>query len=223
MLPRLSNHLSLRSISHHGSHRPLRLAIIGSGPAGFYAASRVISRVEGALVDMYERLPVPFGLVRFGVAPDHPEVKNCQDKFASVAKSPRFNFIGNIAVGQDLPLRALVRHYDGILLAYGASKDRALNIPGESTLTGIYSARAFVGWYDGLPQFAGLDPDLTVGEDAVIIGQGNVALDVARMLLSDIDVLRRTDITGYALEALSKSRVRRVRIVGRRGPMQVWR
>lgn len=215
--------LSRRRYSiQHGRHhqRPLRLAVIGSGPAGFYAAARATSRVDNALVDMYEKLPVPFGLVRFGVAPDHPEVKNCQDKFTSVARSSRFRFVGNIAVGLDLPLQALKPHYDAILFAYGASKDRTLDIPGESSLKGIYSARAFVGWYDGLPQYADLEPDLTAGEDAVIIGQGNVSLDVARMLLTDVDVLRKTDMPAHALETISKSRVRRVKIVGRRGPMQ---
>ncbi|KAI9789171.1 MAG: NADPH-adrenodoxin reductase [Peltula sp. TS41687] len=202
--------------------RPLRLAVIGSGPAGFYAAYKLLSKLEDAIVDMYEKLPVPFGLVRFGVAPDHPEVKgkNCQDKFTEVAESGRFNFVGNIAVGSDLPLQAIKPHYDAILFAYGASKDRWLNIPGESTLKGIYSARAFVGWYNGLPEYAGLNPDLTVGKEAVIIGQGNVALDVARILLSEVDALRKTDITDYALDALSRSRIESVRIVGRRGPMQ---
>lgn len=115
----------------------------------------------------------------------------------------------------------MTRHYDSILLAYGASEDKTLGIPGESTLEGIYSARQFVGWYNGLTGCAGLSPDLTRGEEAVIIGQGNVALDVARMLLEDIDVLRKTDITEYALAELARSRVKRVRVVGRRGPLQV--
>ncbi len=137
-----------------------------------------------------------------------------------MASSPQFNFVGNIAVGQDLPLQTLVPHYDAVLLAYGASKDRTLNIPGE-TLKGVYSARAFVGWYNGLPQFAHLKPDLEVGEEAIIVGQGNVALDVARMLLTDVDRLRRTDVTTYALDALSRSRVKRVTVIGRRAPMQV--
>ncbi|KAI9793949.1 MAG: NADPH-adrenodoxin reductase [Piccolia ochrophora] len=179
-----------------------------------------MSKLKNCVVDMYERLPVPFGLVRFGVAPDHPEVKNCQDKFASVAASPNFNFVGNISVGSDIPFTSLKPHYDAILLAYGASRDRELGIPGESSLNGIYSARAFVGWYDGLPEFAGLAPALDAGEDAIVIGQGNVALDIARILLTDIDALRKTDITDYALEALSKSRIKRVSVVGRRGPMQ---
>lgn len=216
------------------------MAVIGSGPAGFYTAYKVMSKIENSLVDMYEHLPVPYGLVRFGVAPDHPEVKvlllisnvtdahkvlqNCQEKFEEVAKSPRFNFIGNISIGahsRALPLKSLLPHYDAILFAYGASKDRNLGIPGEDSLKGIYSARAFVGWYNGLPEYEDLEPDLTQGEEAVVIGQGNVALDVARILLDDPNVLKSTDITSKAVEALRKSTIKRVRVVGRRGPLQV--
>ncbi|KAF2760501.1 NADPH-adrenodoxin reductase Arh1 [Pseudovirgaria hyperparasitica] len=199
--------------------RPFRLAVIGSGPAGFYAAYRFMNKVQDAIVDMYEQLPVPFGLVRFGVAPDHPEVKNCQDKFEEVALSPRFNFIGNVAVGHDIPLSLLTPHYDAILFAYGASEDKALGIPGEQG-NGIYSARAFVGWYNGLPEYAGLSPALTGGEEAIVIGQGNVALDVARILLSPVEDLQKTDITTYAADALRRSTIKKVSIVGRRGPFQ---
>lgn len=153
--------------------------------------------------------------------------QNCEEKFAEVASSPNFTFIGNVSVGhapyhqtgQSVPLNTLLRHYDVVLFAYGASKDRKLGIPGESTLERIYSAREFVGWYNGLPEFANLSPDLSQGE-AVVIGQGNVALDVARVLLEDVDKLRKTDMADYALDSLSRSQVRRVRIVGRRGPMQ---
>ena len=123
-------------------------------------------------------------------------------------------------MGKDIPLSSLKPHYDAILFAYGASKDRQLGIPGEEDLKGIYSARAFVGWYNGLPEYANLAPDLSMGEEAVIIGQGNVALDVARTLLSDVDRLRSTDITDQALAALSNSTVKHVRVIGRRGPMQ---
>ena len=202
------------------------MAVIGSGPAGFYTAYKVMSKIENSMVDMYEQLPVPFGLVRFGVAPDHPEVKNCQDKFEEVAESPRFNFVGNISIGNQagaLPLRTLLPHYDAILFAYGASKDRALGIEGEDSLKGIYSARAFVGWYNGLPEYSSLAPDLTMGEEAVVVGQGNVALDVARILLQDPEILKETDITTNAIQTLRKSQVKRVRVVGRRGPMQVSR
>lgn len=129
--------------------------------------------------------------------------------------------MGNIDLGNDLPLSALKPHYDAILFAYGASKDKELGIPGEQALRSVYSARSFVGWYNGLPEHRDLNPDLVSGEDAVIVGQGNVALDVARILLSDVDALRHTDIAGHALETLSKSRIKRVRVVGRRGPLQV--
>ncbi|KAJ5243421.1 uncharacterized protein N7469_001748 [Penicillium citrinum] len=212
---------SARRLSSNAAvNRPARVAIVGSGPAGFYAAARLLSKNDDAVIDMYEKLPVPFGLARYGVAPDHPEVKNCEDKFTEVASSPRFNFVGNVDLGNELPLSTLKPHYDAILFSYGASKDKELGIPGEQSTRSVHSARAFVGWYNGLPEHRDLDPDLTSGEDAVVIGQGNVALDVARILLSDVDALRSTDITDYALEKLSKSTIKRVRVVGRRGPLQ---
>lgn len=137
-----------------------------------------------------------------------------------MAESSRFNFVGNVDLGHDLPLAALKPHYDAIIFAYGASKDRELGIPGEQALHSVHSARAFVGWYNGLPEHRDLDPDLS-GENAVIVGQGNVALDVARILLSDLNTLQKTDIADYAVEKLATSRIKRVRVVGRRGPLQV--
>lgn len=156
--------------------------------------------------------------------------QNCQDKFDEIASQPNFSFVGNVSIGIPghssehctIELQNLMRHYDAVLFAYGASEDKKLGIPGESTLSNIHSAREVVGWYNGLPGCSGLNIDLTQAEEAVVIGQGNVALDVARMLLEDIDVLRKTDITEKALEALSRSRIKRVHVVGRRGPMQVW-
>ena len=206
---------------HHaqdGGHRPPTVAIIGSGPAGFYTAQKLMRDINGTAVDMYEQLPVPFGLVRFGVAPDHPEVKNCQDTFNDVASSPNYKFIGNISLGHDLPLQVLAKHYDAIVFAYGASKDSKLGLEGENK-PHVYSARAFVGWYNGLPEYRDLNPDLS-GEHAIVIGQGNVALDVARILLQDLRVLLKTDITAHALEALFYSKIKHVRVVGRRGPLQ---
>ena len=147
--------------------------------------------------------------------------QKCRDKFEEVASSPRFTFIGNIAIGKDLPLADLRPHYNAIVFAYGATKDRRLGISGEDYLEGIHSARDFVGWYNGLPEHEALAPDLESSEEAVIIGQGNVALDVARTLLRDVNSLRKTDMTDYALDTLSRSRVNRVRVIGRRGPMQV--
>ncbi|KAF2279342.1 nucleotide-binding domain-containing protein [Westerdykella ornata] len=228
--PRLPKTTSRTSLSFQQCHaytthpsttnpNPFRAAIIGSGPAGFYTAYRLLSKLLTAHVDMYEQLPVPYGLARFGVAPDHPEVKNCENKFEEVAEDSRFTYIGNVAVGRDVELKEMKAHYDSIIFAYGASQDRKLGIPGED-LGGVYSAREFVGWYNGLPQLASLAPALDAGEDAIVIGQGNVALDVARILLTPVDALRKTDITEAALETLAKSRVKRVKVVGRRGPLQ---
>lgn len=129
--------------------------------------------------------------------------------------------MGNLNIGKDLPLSSLANNYNAILFAYGASKDRKLGIENEEKLGGIYSARAFVGWYNGLPEYTNLAPDLEAGEDAVVVGQGNVALDIARILLTNVDHLKKTDIAQNALSALCKSRVKRVRVIGRRGPMQV--
>lgn len=156
-------------------------------------------------------------------------MKNCQDKFEEVASSPTFRFLGNVSVGQktshvdqcSVKLRSLMHHYDCVLFAYGASEDKKFGIPGESTLKGIHSARQFVGWYNGLPECSSLNPQIDSAEDAVVIGHGNVALDVARIILQDVDVLRKTDITSHALEKLSRNRIKRVHVVGRRGPVQV--
>lgn len=137
-----------------------------------------------------------------------------------MAQDKRFNFVGNVNVGHDLPLSVLAKHHEAIIFAYGASRDKELGLENENKIKNIYSARAFVGWYNGLPEYRDLDPNLSAGEDAIIIGQGNVALDVARTLLTDIDVLRKTDITSWALERLAGSRIRNIRIVGRRGPVQ---
>ncbi len=155
--------------------------------------------------------------------------QNCQTKFEDVASSPDFTFVGNVSIGpqrgggMSVPLAALLPRYDGLVFAYGAARDRLLGIPGEESLGSIYSARQLVGWYNGLP---GLDApslasDLAAADEAVVVGNGNVALDVARMLLEKVDSLRATDMPDYALDALSRSRVKRVHVVGRRGPMQV--
>lgn len=222
MLKTLKTVQTARSI---GSQRwqstvaPFRIAVIGSGPAGFYTALRVLEKLPMAKVDMYESLPVPFGLARFGVAPDHPEVKVCQERFDDVAASPNFKFIGNTRVGTDVSLRDLRENYNSLVFAYGSSEDRTLGIPGEN-LAGVYSARQFVGWYNGLPEHVGLNPPLPDAEDVTIIGNGNVALDVARILLCDLSRLKSTDITEEAYETLKGSKVKNVRIVGRRGLLQ---
>ncbi|XP_072312108.1 NADPH:adrenodoxin oxidoreductase, mitochondrial [Eucyclogobius newberryi] len=218
---RASNGVSGRArapLSSLSSHGP-QVCVVGSGPAGFYTAQHLIKVRPDVQVDIYERLPVPFGLVRFGVAPDHPEVKNVINTFTQTAKQAPCSFYGNVNVGKDVCLEELRQAYHAVVLSYGAEGNRTLGIPGEH-LAGVYSAKDFVGWYNGLPSCTQLSPDLNC-DTAVILGQGNVALDVARVLLAPVQMLKKTDITAPALEALAASRVSRVLIVGRRGPLQV--
>ncbi|XP_068440073.1 NADPH:adrenodoxin oxidoreductase, mitochondrial isoform X1 [Clinocottus analis] len=196
-----------------------KVCIVGSGPAGFYTAQQLIKARPDVQVDIYERLPVPFGLVRFGVAPDHPEVKNVINTFTQTARQSRCSFYGNVDVGTDVSVEELRQAYHAVVLSYGAEGNRTMGVPGED-LAGVHAAKDFVGWYNGLPSCRQIRPDLSC-ETAVILGQGNVALDVARVLLSPLDFLKKTDITQPALEALAESQVRRVLIVGRRGPTQV--
>ncbi|KAL1264797.1 hypothetical protein QQF64_005152 [Cirrhinus molitorella] len=196
-----------------------KVCIVGGGPAGFYTAQQLLKARQEASVDIYEKLPVPFGLVRFGVAPDHPEVKNVINTFTQTAQHERCSFHGNVNVGKDVTIDELRQAYHAVVLSYGAEGNRSMGIPGED-LAGVFSAKDFVGWYNGLPSNKELHPDLGC-ETAVILGQGNVALDVARILLAPLDMLKETDITQNALEALAGSKVRRVLIVGRRGPLQI--
>lgn len=195
------------------------VAVVGSGPAGFYTAQQILKGHPTACVDIYEKLPVPFGLVRFGVAPDHPEVKNVINTFTQTASSNRCHYLGNVEVGRDVSIAQMREAYSAVILAYGSDDDKKLDIPGEE-IKGVHSARGFVGWYNGLPQHQDLSPDLDT-DTAVVLGQGNVAIDVARILLTPVDILKKTDITESALEALTKSRLERVMLVGRRGPLQV--
>ncbi|XP_043941111.1 NADPH:adrenodoxin oxidoreductase, mitochondrial [Protopterus annectens] len=195
------------------------ICIVGSGPAGFYTAQHLLKHHKSVQVDIFEKLPVPFGLVRFGVAPDHPEVKNVINTFTQSAQHDRCSFYGNVTVGKDVTVEELRQAYHAVVLSYGAEDNRHLGIPGES-LSGVYSARAFVGWYNGLPENQDLNPDLS-SETVVVLGQGNVALDVARILLSPVDLLQKTDITSTSLDAIAASKVKRIILVGRRGPLQV--
>ncbi|XP_025405793.1 NADPH:adrenodoxin oxidoreductase, mitochondrial [Sipha flava] len=195
------------------------VGIVGSGPAGFYCAQQLLKTIPGCQVDVFEKLPVPFGLVRYGVAPDHPEVKNVINTFTKTASNDHFRFIGNVTLGRDITLAQLKQSYNAVVLAYGAEEDRKLNIPGED-LSNFVSATKFIGWYNGLPTDKNIEVDLNANH-AVIVGQGNVALDVARILLSPVDKLRKTDMTEYSLDTLSKSKVKKVTLVGRRGPLQV--
>ncbi|KAJ2850831.1 NADPH-adrenodoxin reductase [Coemansia brasiliensis] len=205
------------------------IAVVGGGAAGFYTAARLLAKTNDVNIDIFEKLPAPHGLVRYGVAPDHPEVKNCMSKFNEVAKDTRVRYFGNIPIdGHDKPgcltVNMLRSVYDGVVLSYGASKDRRLNIPGEDGNgghVGVISARRFVAWYNGLPEAQDLEPDLTSHDRVVIIGHGNVALDCARILLTPPHVLEKTDITSNAIDKLKQSKIRHVEMVGRRGPLQV--
>ncbi|KAG5677782.1 hypothetical protein PVAND_007513 [Polypedilum vanderplanki] len=196
----------------------LRACIVGSGPSGFYSSQYLLKHLPDCRIDLIEKLPVPFGLVRYGVAPDHPEVKNVINTFSKTAENPNFNFYGNISLGKDVSLNELRQLYDVVVLCYGSDVDSPLGIKGED-IKNVISAREFVGWYNGLPHLENFNPDLS-GEEAILIGQGNVAIDVARILLTPIDILSKTDITEYALEALSRSKIKKVYLVGRRGPLQ---
>jgi ferredoxin/flavodoxin---NADP+ reductase len=192
--------------------------VVGSGPAGFYATDALLRASPPVQVDLYERLPVPFGLVRYGVAPDHQTIKRVQVAFERTAAQPGFRFFGNVEVGRDVSVEELLSGYHAVLFATGAALDRRLDIPGED-LEGSYAATSLVGWYNGHPDFVETKFSLAA-ERAVVIGMGNVALDVARILLHDRDELAKTDISDVALAALRESPVREVVLLGRRGPAQ---
>jgi ferredoxin--NADP+ reductase len=196
----------------------LRVAVVGSGPAGFYAAAALLDAEVPVEVDMIERLPTPWGLVRLGVAPDHPKLKSVSKAFERIALKPGFRFFGNVEIGRDLTHADLRQLYDAVIYAFGAQTDRRLGIPGED-LPGSWSATEFVAWYNGHPDYQELSFDLDV-ERAVVIGNGNVALDVARMLALTPEELDPTDTTDPAIEAIGSSPVREIVIVGRRGPAQ---
>lgn len=197
----------------------LRVAIIGAGPAGFYAADHLLKQDDLNIeVDMFDRLPTPFGLVRHGVAPDHPKIKNVTKIFDRTAQNHKFRFFGNVTCGQHLTPADFRNHYHQIVYTVGAQTDRRLNIPGED-LKGSHSATEFVAWYNGHPDYRDLKFDLSQPTVAVV-GIGNVAVDVARILCRTIDELQETDIADYALEALAQSKVRQVVMLGRRGPAQ---
>src|SRR5689334_7671863 len=199
---------------------PIRIAVIGSGPAGFYAAGHLLKDAgERIEVDMIERLPTPWGLVRSGVAPDHPKIKSVTRIYEKTAAHPRFRYFGNVTFGEHVSRADLLEHYHAIVYATGCPFDRSLGIPGEE-LPGSHAATEFVGWYNGHPDHTDLEVDLLTAERAVVIGNGNVALDVARMLVLAPDELAPTDTADHALEVLASSRVNEVVVLGRRGPAQ---
>ncbi len=198
----------------------LHIAVIGSGPAGYYTAEAALKHWgEAVRIDVIDQLPVPFGLIRSGVAPDHQSIKAVARRYETVALSDQVRFLGNVTVGRDISVAELQAHYDAVVLATGAPHDKPLDLPGAD-LGNVFGSAAFVGWYNGHPQCAGLNPDLAC-DTAVVIGMGNVALDVARILAKTREEFAGSDIVGHALDALGQSRIRRIVVVGRRGPHQI--
>jgi len=213
-LPPLS--LLTRTFSHNtGPH----IAVVGAGPAGYYATQHIAKALPNSTIDMYEKLPVPYGLVRYGVAPDHYEVKNCITTFAKTASMANVNFIGNTALGREINLDKLTSHYHAVLLTYGTEGDRILGVEGEQ-LDNVVPARDLVSLYNGLPGYDDFNVNLDT-DTVLIVGVGNVSLDVARMILTPVDKLRQTDVTERWLEQRTRSKVKRVVLVGRRGPLEV--
>lgn len=196
----------------------LNIAIVGSGPAGFYAAETLLRNGAPVIIDMFDRLPVPFGLVRHGVAPDHQKLKAVTAVFEQIADHPNFSFVGNLEIGTDVQVSQLLAAYHGVVLATGAMSDRPLGIAGED-MPGSISATELVGWYNGHPDFRDKVFDFS-HPSAIVIGNGNVALDVCRILAKSIDELRRSDICEHALQALSESRITDIHVIGRRSPAQ---
>ncbi len=203
--------------------RPYHVAVVGSGPSGFFAAASLLKAADTSdefdvAVDILEMLPTPWGLVRSGVAPDHPKIKSISKQFEKIAEDPRFRFFGNVVLGEHVGPAELAERYDAVIYAIGAQSDRPLKIPGED-LAGSMAAVEFVGWYNAHPHFQETSPDLS-GARAVVVGNGNVALDVARILVTNPDELALTDIADHALESLRPCGVEEAVIVGRRGPLQ---
>ena len=204
------------------TERPLRVAIVGSGPSGFYAAGHLLKCKSHpdlcVQVDMFDRLPTPWGLVRAGVAPDHPNIKAVSRVYEKTAEHPEFRFYGNVELGRDLSHEDLTDRYHAVIYAVGAQTDRRMGIPGED-LPGSWAATEFVAWYNGHPDYRDLEFDLS-SERAIVVGNGNVATDVARMLALTREELAQTDVADHALEVLAESNVTEIVVLGRRGPAQ---
>ena len=196
------------------------IAIVGSGPAGYYTAEAAVKQWgEDARVDIFDKLPVPFGLIRTGVAPDHQSIKAVARRYEKTAIGDTVRFAGNVEIGRDIAIEELTELYDAVILATGAPRDRDLHIPGANSAN-VFGSAAFVGWYNGHPEYAALAPDLS-GRHAVIIGMGNVALDVARILSKTEAEFGGSDIVAHALELLRDSNIETITILGRRGPHQI--
>ena len=197
-----------------------QIAIVGSGPAGFYTAEGALKQWgDDVRIDIYDFLPVPFGLIRTGVAPDHQSIKGVSRRYEKTSLNDAVRFIGNVMIGKDISIAELQSMYDAVVLATGAPNDKAVGLPGED-LGNVFGSASFVGWYNGHPQFAKLAPDLSP-KTAVIIGNGNVALDVARILAKSRSEFAGSDIVAHAIDALDTSRIERIVILGRRGPHQI--
>ncbi|MFT4843974.1 MAG: ferredoxin--NADP+ reductase [Planctomycetota bacterium] len=202
------------------ANRTWRVAVVGSGPAAFYTADALFkSGVQGVAVDLFDRLPVPFGLVRGGVAPDHQKIKGVVKIYDKIAANEGFRFFGNVCLGRDLQVDDLNAHYHQVVYAFGCESDSKLNVAGED-LSGVYAATDFVGWYNGHPDHRHHQFDLHNAKRVALVGNGNVAMDVARILLASPDELAKTDIAEHSLETLRKSTVEEVVLLGRRGPAQ---
>jgi ferredoxin--NADP+ reductase len=198
---------------------PLRVAVFGAGPAGFYAVEELLKQDEWTvMVDLFDRLPTPYGLVRGGVAPDHQKIKAVIRQYEKTAARTGFRFFGNVTFGTDLSLEEVLAHYHQVLFTTGAESDRRMGILGED-LRGSYPATVFVGWYNGHPDYRDLQFDLSA-EQVAVVGNGNVAMDVTRILARSVEELAKTDIADYALEALRHSKVKEIYLLGRRGPAQ---
>jgi NADPH-dependent glutamate synthase beta subunit-like oxidoreductase len=211
--------------SSSAARDPVRVAIVGSGPSGLYCAKYLLNRfgdgsegARGVQIDLLDALPTPFGLLRTGVAPDHPEIRAVQGEFEKILRHESCGFYGNVRLGRDVQVGELLQRYSAVVLAYGAAKDARLGAEGEGG-ENIHAARQFVGWYNGHPDNAS-DHFALGGEEAVVVGMGNVAVDVARMLVAPPDAISQTDMPTYAVEALSRSNIKRVHMLGRRGPAQ---
>jgi ferredoxin--NADP+ reductase len=200
------------------SDRPLRVAIIGAGPASFFAADALLKDETPTTIDMFESLPAPYGLVRYGVAPDHLRLRNICKVFARMAGNENFRYWGNVKVGTDVTVEQLKRHFDALIFGCGAARNRDLGIPGEH-LPGSHTAVEIVGWYNGHPDYQNPTFDLDA-DTAVVIGNGNVAMDVARMLANPVSALAETDVPKSVIDRLEQSSLRRVVVLGRRGPVQ---
>ncbi|QKX17164.1 molybdopterin-dependent oxidoreductase [Microbulbifer sp. YPW1] len=218
VLPPIRESVFQAAATHAQSALSARFAVVGAGPSGFYTAEAILKNMPSAQVDIFERLPTPFGLVRYGVAPDHPRIKSISASFERIAEHPQVRFFGNVAIGRDISIAELNALYHGVVVATGGSQSRKLSIPGADAAN-IFGASEFVSWYNGHPDNQSLQPDLA-GRRAAVIGIGNVALDIARILVLPHETLAKTDIADPALLALRDSNIQEVCLLARRGVLQ---